>query len=60
LETQELTPGHEVYNLVNTGKGEWIFLTFLVQACVVNTHSPFSIFLVQELDWLSSLGVGLL
>jgi hypothetical protein len=40
-ETVELTPSHEVYNLVNTGKGKWIFWACLVQAHVVNAHTPF-------------------
>jgi hypothetical protein len=46
--TQELTPSHEVYGLVNTGKGEWIFRTCLVQDCIVNTHPPFPILLLYK------------
>jgi hypothetical protein len=61
-ETQELSSDHEVYNLVNAGKGEQIFRTCLVQARVVNTNSPLSIlfwyknqicFLVRVLDLFS-------
>jgi hypothetical protein len=48
-ETQELRPGYEVYNLVNTGKGEcilWVHQSdFLSSSHSSWVHSPFPILL---------------
>jgi hypothetical protein len=41
--TREFTSGHEIYDLINVGKGKQIFQTCLSQARVVNAHPPFPI-----------------
>jgi hypothetical protein len=49
--TQELTPGSEVNNLVNSGERERIFSACLVQACVVHIHLSFPILLWHK-NWI--------
>jgi hypothetical protein len=49
--TQELTPGSEVHNLIDSGKREMIFRTCLVQAFVISTHPPFPI-IIRHKNWI--------
>jgi hypothetical protein len=51
LETQEVTPGCEIYDLVNAEKGKSIFWACLVQARVVNAHPPFPILFLYN-NWI--------
>jgi hypothetical protein len=46
--TQELTSGHEIYDLVYAWKSKRIFQTCLFQAHVVNTHPPFLILFLHK------------
>ena len=49
--TEGFAPCSGFDNLVDMGKREWVFWTRLVQARVINTHSPFPIFLFYK-DWV--------
>jgi hypothetical protein len=49
--TQELTPGSEVNDLVDSRKRKRIFPTCLIQTCVAKRHSPFLILLWHK-NWI--------
>jgi hypothetical protein len=48
LETKSLTADCGVDDLVNLRKGEWVFGAGLVEAGIVNAHSPFPILLLDQ------------
>src|SRR3954471_3743195 len=54
---QQLVAGRRVNHLINTGQSKWIFWARLVQASVIDTHTP-SLVLLQHEDWICQpLGV---
>jgi hypothetical protein len=54
MKTQELTLGSKVYYPIDLMERERILWTCLVQACVINTHPPFPIFLRHK-NWIGYL-----
>ena len=48
---EERAPGCRVNNLVDAWERKRVFRAVLVEICVIDTHSPFAIFLFYK-DWV--------